>query len=113
MKEKKKPITPFQEKSLIQHAGAGVAIELSHWRDTTINPNNEMQTLYFHKLAQKIESTPLVPDSLKEKMLWMPESVREELLETWHKRRQALLKYCYDRINIRMLRKLKEEGKLQ
>ena len=114
MKKTQKPKTPFPDnKTIIQHVGAGIGIPLPDWTYTTINPSNEAQTLYFYNLMQQIEKQPLVPEELKEKLIWLPESRREELLETWLKRRNAMIQYCLDRINIEKLKELKAKGEIK
>lgn len=109
MTEKKEKLP----RDVLIHIGSGIGIAAPDWTWTTINPNNPIQTKVCYELAKKLETQPIVPPELREKMLWLDDETRNHLLKTWRERRNAMLDWCYRRINPRILRELKEKGEVE
>ena len=75
----------------------GVVVD---YRDTVVNEGDLEQTLRALTEIHIIEARPLVASDEKEKLLWMPTRVREELLEKRWDERQAVLAFWEARVTV-------------
>lgn len=67
-------------------------------RDTVIHKDDVRQSGEFWIRKRLIEESFTLSQEDKEALIWLPSSVREELLEKWHQKRQDLINYCLARI---------------
>jgi len=70
--------------------------------DVVIREGDGYQSARFWMRKKFIENDFTLSPEDKENLIWLPTSVREELLEKWHQKRQDLIAYCMSRITASM-----------